>query len=177
LALLYKDIFKNRNYKLGALKHDAHQFEIDKEGKDSWRFANAGADNVVISSKNKLAMIKKVQMEEKIEDTMFLFDDVDLVLMEGFRDNPYDKIEVHRKEVDDMLVFNNKNYARETFIALATNEKIDGILNFDINDVIAIADFIEYRMWIREERFLKERNKVLPFKPLLISRDGIVNSI
>lgn len=147
-------IFKDKNYKVGVLKHDAHRFEIDKEGKDSWRFTKAGADNVIISSSEKLAMIRKLEKQIEVKDMLYLFDDVDLVLIEGFKDNPYDKIEVHRKEVDDVLLCKNNNYDSKTFIAIATNEKVDGILNLDLNDVNAIADFIEN--WIHQIKKTEE---------------------
>ena len=57
-------IFKEKNYNIGVLKHDAHKFEIDKEGKDSYRFAKAGADKMVISSKEKLAMVETIKEEK-----------------------------------------------------------------------------------------------------------------
>lgn len=59
---IVKDL-KNRGYKVGVIKHDAHQFQIDYPGKDSYRFTEAGADNVVITSDNKVAMIKKIEKE------------------------------------------------------------------------------------------------------------------
>lgn len=50
---------KRRGYRVGALKHDAHRFDIDREGKDSWRLTQAGADTMMISSPAKVAMVKK----------------------------------------------------------------------------------------------------------------------
>jgi GTPase SAR1 family protein len=41
---------KDRGYRVGAIKHDAHRFDIDRPGKDSYRLTAAGADTMVISS-------------------------------------------------------------------------------------------------------------------------------
>lgn len=89
---------KCRGYKIGVIKHDAHRFDIDHEGKDSWRLTQAGADTMVISSSEKLAMVKKTssQTELSLEETVeSYFQDVDLVLTEGFKKSAMPKIEVH----------------------------------------------------------------------------------
>jgi molybdopterin-guanine dinucleotide biosynthesis protein B len=53
----------HRGYTVGVLKHDAHGFEIDHEGKDSWRHKKAGASTVALSSPEKFAVIKDVLTE------------------------------------------------------------------------------------------------------------------
>lgn len=145
-------IFKDRKYSVGVLKYNAHKFDIDKEGKDSYRFTKAGADNVIISSADRLAMIQILQEEKSIEETIELFGNLDIVLLEGFKKNKYPKIEVHRKSVDDNLLCKNPNFNMGTFIAVASDEAVEtdiAILNLNIailnlNDVLSIADFIEY---------------------------------
>lgn len=137
-------VFKNRNYSIGILKHDGHKFEIDKEGKDTYRFAKAGADNVIISSSEKLAMIQVLKEEKTIEEIINLFGDLDIVIIEGFKNSRYPKIEVHRKGIDTNLLCKNPNFSTSTFIAVASNEELDmdiPVLNLD--DVVSVADFIE----------------------------------
>lgn len=137
-------IFKNKNYTIGILKHDAHKFEIDKEGKDSYRFSQAGADNVIIASSEKLAMVQMLKQEKSVEEIINLFGDLDIVLVEGFKSNDYPKIEVHRKGVDDNLLCKNPNYNIDTFMAVASDENLDiDIPILDLNDIFSIADFIE----------------------------------
>jgi len=77
---------KNRGLRVGALKHHKHgDFEIDKEGKDTWKYAKAGADTVAISSPVKLAVIKNVKGEMEIGETCDkYFADNDIVLADGF---------------------------------------------------------------------------------------------
>lgn len=89
---------KRRGYKVGVIKHDAHGFEIDREGKDSWKHKKAGASTVALSSPEKFAVIKDVEAEwppERIISTFLT--DVDVVVAEGFKKSPFPKIEVVRK--------------------------------------------------------------------------------
>lgn len=78
--------FNSRHLRVGALKYHKHgDFEMDIEGKDTWKYANAGADIVAISSSVKLAVIKKVKEETGIDDICTAyFSDCDIVLADGF---------------------------------------------------------------------------------------------
>jgi len=77
---------KSRGLRVGALKYHKHgDFEIDIEGKDTWKYAKAGADTVAISSSVKLAVIRKVKEEMGIDDVCNkYFSDCDIVLADGF---------------------------------------------------------------------------------------------
>lgn len=84
-----------RGYKVGTIKHTHHNFEIDKPGKDSWIHKRAGASSVAISSKNKIAFIKELDDEDPVKELIFkLFSDVDILLIEGYKDNNFPIIEV-----------------------------------------------------------------------------------
>ena len=136
--------FKDRNYTVGVLKHDSHNFETDKKGKDSYRFSRAGAENVIIASFEKLTSFQRLSQEKKLEDILNMFKDIDIVLIEGFKKNKYPKIEVHRKEVDNNLLYQNSDFDKNTFIAVASNEVLNiKIPVLDLNNVVSIADFIE----------------------------------
>jgi molybdopterin molybdotransferase len=132
--------FKIRGYKVAALKHSRGGMEIDKPGKDSWRFAQAGSDAVLISSPDKLAFIKSVDHDLDIEEILpTVGPEFDLVLVEGFKKSKIPKIEVHRKELGDDLLC-----SPEELSAIVT----DGSLDTDIpqlpwGDTVTVADFIE----------------------------------
>ncbi len=85
MEALVKEL-KSRGLRIGALKHHKHgDFEIDKEGKDTWKYANAGADTVAISSPVKLAVIKNVKGEMELGEILDrYFADNDIVLADGF---------------------------------------------------------------------------------------------
>ena len=76
-------IIKDKGFSVAVIKHDAHDFEIDKEGKDTWRFEKAGADHVYISSSIKSARVSNFSrtMEEMLEECR----DTDIVLIEGYK--------------------------------------------------------------------------------------------
>jgi len=139
---------KHRNYRVGVIKHDAHRFEIDHVGKDSWRLTQAGADTMMISSEAKLALVKlnNVSGEPSVYELLDeYFDDVDIVLTEGFKKNTLPKIEVHRKERSATLLCRGE-LRDETLIAVASDEKINlDVPVYDINDTVGICDFIENR--------------------------------
>jgi molybdopterin-guanine dinucleotide biosynthesis protein B len=88
---------KKRGYRIGVVKHAHHGFEIDREGKDSYRHKQAGADSVMIVSPGTIAMIKRVSTQ-RLEDLIPFFGDVDLLITEGFKRDPAPKIEVFRAE-------------------------------------------------------------------------------
>jgi len=134
---------KGRGYRVATVKHGVHSFEMDKEGKDSWRLAQAGSDAVVISSPQKLAVIKRQDHDATIEEILGLIgDDFDIVLTEGFKRDRAPKIEVHRKGLEGGLIC-----SPEELLAIVTDEPLQaGVLRFSPQDVEAIADIIEQRL-------------------------------
>jgi molybdopterin-guanine dinucleotide biosynthesis protein B len=93
---------KERGYRVAVVKHAHHGFEMDKPGKDSWRFGQAGSDMVAISSPGKLAMLEKVEGELDFEQVNNrLGDRFDIVLVEGFKQTSKVKIEVTGSEENE----------------------------------------------------------------------------
>jgi molybdopterin molybdotransferase len=134
--------FKRRGYKVAALKHNHHgTVEIDRPGKDTWKFARAGADAVLVSSPNKLAFIENLNHDFIFEEIMpIVGPGFDLVLAEGFRRSKSTrKIEVHRKKLgDDLLCY------PEELSAIVTDEPLDiEVTQLPWGDTVAIANFIE----------------------------------
>lgn len=139
---------KARGYRVGAVKHDAHSFSIDHEGKDSWRLTQAGADTMLITSPAQIAMVKKNPGVEEIplaESIRTYFGDVDIVLTEGFKRSAMPKIEVHRRERSPALLCRGEEHD-PTLIAVASDEPL--VLDvpvFDINDAQGLCDLIVTR--------------------------------
>src|SRR4030042_3390165 len=87
-----------RGYRVATVKHDVHGFEVDREGKDSWRHKKAGAHTVVLSSPQKVAVIRDVERDLTLEEIREKFiRDVDLILSEGYKNDVQPKIEGFRK--------------------------------------------------------------------------------
>jgi molybdopterin-guanine dinucleotide biosynthesis protein MobB len=140
---------KSRGYRIGAIKHDAHRFDIDHPGKDSWRMTAAGADTMLVSSPEKLALVKKHAASPPIEELLeTYFGDVDIVLTEGFKKSGLQKIEIHRKERSPTLLCRGEEND-PTLIAVASDEALSlDVPVLDLNDPVAVASFVE-------EKFLK----------------------
>ena len=140
--------FKRRGRRVGALKHDAHRFEIDHEGKDSWRLTQAGADIMMISSKSKLAMVKMNQQDDEPPVTEVIdtyFSDVDVVLTEGFKKNDFQKIEVNRKARSQDLLCRGE-VDDPGLLAVASDDSLNvDVPVFDIDDYKGLCDLIEER--------------------------------
>lgn len=137
---------KTRGWKVGVIKHDAHRFDIDHPGKDSYRLAAAGADTMLISSPEKLAMIKRHAESPPIREIITTyFQDVDIVLTEGFKQSDLPKIEVNRTERSSALLCRGEQFD-PTLIAVASDAALElDVPVFDINDAAGIARFIEGR--------------------------------
>lgn len=87
---------KAKGLRIAVVKHDAHKIDIDREGKDSWRFSKAGADISVVSSLEKTACIE--QRPLSFEQVLEKVHDVDLILVEGYKNEPISQIGICRKE-------------------------------------------------------------------------------
>ncbi len=136
---------KSRGYRVGVIKHNAHRFEIDHEGKDSWRMTQAGADTMVITSSEKIALVKQngAGGEPSLEEIVAAYcGDVDILLTEGFKRSPMPKIEVHRQACGDALFCRGENQD-PALVAVASDCSLElDIPVFDLNDAVGLCDLI-----------------------------------
>jgi molybdopterin-guanine dinucleotide biosynthesis protein MobB len=137
---------KKRGYRLAVIKHHPHDFDIDVEGKDSWRYMKAGSDAAVVSSPHKVGLVKNVDHDLGPDELRTLVGDgFDIVIIEGFKKSDVPKIEVHRKALGKGLVS-----TADDLIAIATDEKLDiPVAQYDLADIIGIADLIEQKFIVK----------------------------
>ncbi|HWR09620.1 molybdopterin-guanine dinucleotide biosynthesis protein B [Sporomusa sp.] len=126
---------KEHGIRLAVIKHDAHQFDMDKPGKDTWRLTQAGADITAISSPAKVAVIEKVGEEKQLDEIIGMISTVDLVLTEGFKQGNKPKIEVFRSAAHKNLLCN----ASELLAIASDVEWNIGVPCYDINDIEGIT--------------------------------------
>jgi molybdopterin-guanine dinucleotide biosynthesis protein B len=140
---------KKRGYKIGAIKHASHGFEIDQKGKDSWRHKAAGADAVLVASPGRIALVKDDHCDTlSCLENYFL--DMDLIVTEGFKKESKPQIEVYRKTDNDEPFCLN----RENLIACVTDAGIDSdIPKFGFDEITALVDFIE-------KTYLRNKEKI-----------------
>jgi molybdopterin-guanine dinucleotide biosynthesis protein B len=135
-----------RGYRIGTVKHDTHGFDIDHEGKDTWRHKQGGAASVVISSPWKLSLIKDVDQEPDLDLIVATyFADVDLVLTEGYLRAGKPQVEVFRSAAHTTPL--HEKGGSNTLIALMSDTPLDlGVPNFHIDAVTDLADLIVQRI-------------------------------
>jgi len=140
-------ILVGRGYRVGAIKHDAHRFDIDRPGKDSHRLTASGAATMLITSSEKLALVKKHDTSPPAEELIdHYFRDMDLVLVEGFRKSGLPKIEIFRKAKNDPLICRGE-VADPTLLAVASDASLEvDVPLLDLNAPQQIAEFIEARI-------------------------------
>ena len=92
-------ILKARGLRVAVIKHASGGFDLDKPGKDSWRFQQAGADSVILVGPDRVALMKKIEHVPSLQELEQLAGDVDIALYEGFKESAKNKIEVFRHGV------------------------------------------------------------------------------
>ena len=140
-------ILKKSNYRVSVIKHAHHNFDIDQPGKDSYEIRKSGAENMLISSKNRWALMHENTNNNELTlvDLVNLLGKIkyDLILVEGFKAESFPKIELYRKEVSKdrgLLSSSDKNV-----VAIATEQKTKletSLPVLDINNPQNIVDFI-----------------------------------
>ncbi|MEL1136025.1 molybdopterin-guanine dinucleotide biosynthesis protein B [Desulfitobacterium sp. THU1] len=133
---------KQDGIKIATIKHDAHRFDMDVPGKDSWKMAQAGADIVMIASAEKIALIQKIDEEKELDDLISRIDKVDIILTEGFRISGKPKIEVHRCARSEHLISEPQE-----LLAIASDKVWSiGVPCYHIEDVEGIVRAIKFYM-------------------------------
>ena len=141
VARLVTDL-KSRGFSVSTMKHAHHAFDLDQPGRDTYKHREAGAQEVVISSSRRWAIMHELQRDENytLDDLLAKMQPVDIVLVEGFKSNAHPKIETHRTQSEMPLV----SAENKTIIAVASDCDVDtnGLPCLNLNDVPAVADYI-----------------------------------
>jgi len=130
-----------RGYRVGTVKHDVHDFDIDRPGKDSWRHAEAGSTAVAISGPRRMALIRKVDTEFGLDEIVDLMGDLDLVMTEGYKRGDKPKIEVTRRACGTELLC-----SAEELLAVMTDYPVDlPVPQFALDDAVGVVDLLVER--------------------------------
>ncbi len=133
---------KKRGFKIAVIKHAHHGFEIDQKGKDSDIYRESGADGVMLASPYGMALMKPFSKEKPLDELLDYFQDMDLVIVEGYKRSHLPKIEVFRKEKHERPLTNTL----ENLIAIVTDDEIVTDLPFfSPHNIQGITDFIVQR--------------------------------
>lgn len=138
-----------RGLRVGVVKHAHHSFELDYPGKDSYELRKAGAAQTLIASRARWALMVEQprEREPRLDEVLLELDQaaLDLILVEGFKDEQFPKIELHRPSLRRPLLFPRDH----TIIAVASDAPLASPCDLpvlDINDQAVIATFIAERV-------------------------------
>ena len=139
-------LLKEEGLRVAVVKHAHHSFDIDHPGKDSYELRKAGADQILVASRQRIAFIKESptrRNEPVLEEALALLNpnELDLVLVEGFKLAEIRKIELHRPALGNPLLFPQD----KLIIAIATDaplKKKPSIPQLNLNKPDDIATFI-----------------------------------
>ncbi len=136
---------KARGFRVGTVKHDIHGFDIDHEGKDTYRHKASGAEAVVIASPWKLSLIKDTAREWRLEQVVATYmADMDIVLTEGYKRAQMPQVEVFRSAAHKTPLHVKGDC--DNLLAIMSDVPMDlGVPSIDIDDVGALANLIEQR--------------------------------
>ena len=132
--------FKNDNFRVGVIKDTFHKVEIDREGKDSYKFFETGADSVVINSANELVVRKKLEKKYPVKYIKDKFlDDMDVIILEGHKTGNFTKIELIKDKQEEFLFENDPNV-----VAVVSNKYLEcPVPLFKHNEYEKIYQFIK----------------------------------
>ena len=131
----------DRGIKIAVVKHDAHGFQMDKPGKDTWRHKQAGAGATVIISRHQIGMVMDVDKEPAPHDLADLLSFAHIIITEGYKHGPYPKIEIFRPEAtENKLPVGQED---ETLLALVSDTRTGlSVPHFTLADVEGVARFL-----------------------------------
>ena len=137
-SLIIKLLVK-RGYQVGSIKHAHHDFDIDKPGTDSFKHREAGSNQVIISSSKKKKKIteNKNENEKSLDELIQELQNVDVIVVEGFKKDNHPKIEILSKDLK------NRNKETKNVIAIVSDDLKDTITPvYKENDIENLVEFI-----------------------------------
>lgn len=144
-------LFVQRGLKVSLIKHAHHTFDVDQQGKDSFRHRHAGCTEVLVTSSRRWALMHELRgaAEPTLKEQMERLSLCDLLLVEGFKHEPIPKLEVYRAEVCESMIHPHDS----NIIAIASVAKVDSQLpQLDLNAPEAIAAFVLKHVGLEQGR-------------------------
>ncbi|MGI5926892.1 MAG: molybdopterin-guanine dinucleotide biosynthesis protein B [Thermacetogeniaceae bacterium] len=138
-------VFKKKGFRVAALKHAPHGYDLDVEKRDTWQFCQAGADRVVIVGPRSLTMHHLYEQEPSFDEVCEMIQDVDLILVEGYKSEQGPKVEVVRKGIDERPDLGDE------LIAVVSDDHLEGrVPCFSTESVEQLAEFLIDNLSLRK---------------------------
>ncbi len=147
-------LLKSKGFRIGVIKHLAKDdVEIDQPGKDTCRYRTQGAETVILAGKRQLAFFSNLSSEIPMEQLLCLFQDYDLVFLDGYFDVPFPTLEVHRQDSGNFL-----SSGMDHVFAICSDQRAAGhVPHFSLTQLVSLVSLIE-------EKFLMARGNGSPKK-------------
>lgn len=141
-------LLTSRGFQIGVLKHLAREgVEIDEPGTDTFRYRMSGAEKVILAGKKRLAVFANLTEEISFDELLTLFTSFDLVFLEGYVQNEFPKIEVHKKGLGEFLLTERVN----NIVAICSDgEGKPDVPSFNFDELHKLADLIENQLLKKE---------------------------
>ena len=140
--------------RVSLIKHAHHEFDLDQPGKDSYRHRHAGCGEVLISSSKRWGLMHELRGESELQlhELLKHLSPCDLVIVEGYKNEPLPKVEVHRRDSTTPLLYPDD----PNVVAVATDEPLDTTLpQLDVNDAEGVARFIVQYLGLNRARLVR----------------------
>jgi molybdopterin-guanine dinucleotide biosynthesis protein B len=144
-------LFVQRGLKVSLIKHAHHTFDVDQPGKDSFRHRHAGCTEVLVTSSRRWALMHELRgaAEPTLNEQIERLSPCDLLLVEGFKHEPIQKLEVYRAEVGESMIHPHDS----NIVAIASDAKVDSALpQLDLNAPETIAAFVLKHVGLEQGR-------------------------
>lgn len=135
-----------RGWTVSTVKHAHHEFDIDREGTDSWKHRRAGAREVAIVSRKRWALMHELgpgEGEPPLGEVLQRLGPCDIVLVEGYKHDPHPKIEIRRRVAESREHLAGSDANVIAIVSDDPSEATNGLPLFDHDDIAALADFVE----------------------------------
>ncbi|NIC29054.1 molybdopterin-guanine dinucleotide biosynthesis protein MobB [Serratia plymuthica] len=135
-------LLRQREIRVGLIKHTHHDMDVDTPGKDSYELRKAGADQTLVASDRRWALMTETPEQLPLDlhylASRFDRDKVDVILVEGFKHESVSKIILYREDIGRPL----EDMLDKFVIAVASDRPVTGVQFLDINQPEVIAEFI-----------------------------------
>ena len=141
--------FVEAGLRVSTVKHAHHSFDVDHEGRDSYRHREAGASQVLISSRERVALMEELRgsPEPSLDELLGKLAPADLVIIEGYKGEGHSKVEAHRGETGKEILARGDC----SIIAVASDVPLSdlSIPVIDLDETALIADLISDHLGLK----------------------------
>jgi molybdopterin-guanine dinucleotide biosynthesis protein B len=133
---------KHRGYRLGVIKHTHHSVIFEQPDKDIWQYNRAGAEVAVMAAPKGIFMLRESEADPLPEEVISMIDGVDLILIEGYKNGRWPKLEIYRGEVAERPAID----ASDLLAVVGDADSGPAVPHFSLEDAAGVADLLERRI-------------------------------